>query len=75
MQETILGSISIPDTEFDKLVGRFPINKDEKIVTFCAGFDCEKSNIVAEKLYNLGYKNVSVYAGGLPEWKKAGLAT
>ncbi|WP_198304310.1 rhodanese-like domain-containing protein [Arcobacter vandammei] len=75
MQETILGSISVPDTEFDKYAGRFPINKDEKIVTFCAGFDCEKSNIVAEKLYDLDYKNVSVYAGGLPEWKKSGLPT
>lgn len=74
-QETIPGSISIPDTSLDKLVGRFPINKDEKIVTFCAGYSCEKSNIVAEKLYNLGYKNVSVYAGGLPAWKEAGLGT
>ena len=75
LQETILGSISIPDTNFDKLVGRFPIDKDEKIVVFCAGYECEKSNIVADKLYKLGYKNVVVYAGGLPEWKKQSLPT
>ncbi|WP_418187522.1 rhodanese-like domain-containing protein [Aliarcobacter lanthieri] len=75
MQETILGSISIPDTEIDKLVGRFPINKNERIVTFCSGYSCEKSNIVANKLIELGYTNVSVYAGGVPEWKKAGLPT
>ena len=75
LQETILGSISIPDTNFDKLAGRFPIDKDEKIVVFCAGYECEKSNIVAEKLYKLGYKNVVVYAGGLPEWKKQSLPT
>lgn len=75
LQETIPGSLSIPDTNFDKLIGRFPINKDEKIVAFCAGFECEKSHIVADKLYNLGYKDVVVYAGGLPEWKKAGLQT
>lgn len=74
-QETIPGSISIPDTNLDKLIGRFPINKDEKIVTFCAGFACEKSNIIAHKLESLGYKNVSVYAGGLPAWKEAGLGT
>lgn len=74
-QETIPGSISIPDTNLDKLIGRFPINKDEKIVTFCAGFACEKSNIIAHKLESLGYKNVSVYAGGMPAWKEAGLAT
>lgn len=74
-QETIPGSISIPDTNLDKLIGRFPIDKNEKIVAFCAGFACEKSNIVANKLYSLAYKNVSVYAGGLPTWKEAGLAT
>lgn len=75
MQETIAGSISIPDTSFDKLAGRFPINKDERIVVFCGGYECEKSHIVAKKLYDLNYKNVFVYAGGLPKWKKEGLAT
>ena len=74
-QETIPGSLSIPDTNLDKLIGRLPIDKNEKIVTFCAGYSCEKSNIVANKLYSLAYKNVSVYAGGLPTWKEAGLAT
>ncbi|WP_368028955.1 rhodanese-like domain-containing protein [Arcobacter sp. s6] len=74
-QETIPGSISIPDTNLDKLIGRFPIDKNEKIVAFCQGYTCEKSNIVANKLYSLGYKNVSVYAGGLPAWKEAGLST
>lgn len=74
-QETIPGSISIPDTNLDKLIGRFPIDKNEKIVTFCAGFSCEKSNIIANKLYSLGYKNVSVYAGGILAWKEAGLST
>lgn len=74
-QETIPGSISIPDTNLDKLIGRFPIDKNEKIVAFCAGFACEKSNIVANKLYSEGYKNVSVYAAGVPAWKEAGLGT
>ena len=75
LQETIPGSISIPDTSLDKLIGRFPIDKNEKIVVFCAGFACEKSNIVANKLHTLGYKNISVYAAGMPAWKEAGLGT
>ena len=74
-QETIPGSLSIPDTNLDKLIGRLPIDKNEKIVTFCAGYNCEKSNIVANKLYSEGYKNVSVYAAGVPAWKQAGLGT
>ena len=75
LQETIIGSISIPDTNFEKLIGRFPIDKDEKIVTFCAGYECEKSHIISSKLFDLGYKNVVVYAGGVPQWKKEGLPT
>lgn len=75
LQETIAGSISIPDTEMDKLIGRFPANKDEKIIAFCGGYACAKSHNVAKKLKSLGYNNVSVYAAGLPQWKKAGLST
>jgi rhodanese-related sulfurtransferase len=75
LQETIPGSISIPDTKLDKLIGRFPFNKDEKIIVFCGGFKCAKSHIVAKKLVSLDYKNVSVYAAGLPAWKKLNLPT
>ncbi len=75
LQETIPGAISIPDTDLDKLIGRFPINKNEKIVIFCGGFNCEKSHIVANRLISLDYKDVTVYAGGLPQWKELGLST
>lgn len=75
LQETVPGAISIPDTNLDKLIGRFPFNKDEKVIVFCGGYKCVKSHIVANKLVSLNYKNVSVYAAGLPEWKKLGLAT
>lgn len=75
LQETIPGAISIPDTSLAKLLGRFPINKDEKIVIFCAGYNCEKSHIIANKLVSLDYKNVMVYAGGLPSWRERGLNT
>lgn len=75
LQETIPGAIAIPDTKIDSLIGRFPSNKDEKILVFCGGYSCTKSHKIANKLIETGYTNVSVYAGGLPEWKKAGLAT
>lgn len=75
LQETIPGSISVPDTEIEKYIGRFPINKEEKIIVFCGGFKCAKSHIVADILVSKGYTNVSVYAGGVPEWKKEGLPT
>ena len=75
LKETIPGSISIPDTKLDELIGRFPLNKEEKIIIFCGGFKCGKSHKVANKLISLGYKDVAVFAGGVPEWKKADLGT
>jgi len=75
LQETIPGAVAIPDTEMDKLKGRFPVYQKEKIIVFCGGFKCAKSHKVAKKLMSLGYKDVSVFAAGMPAWKKAGLAT
>jgi rhodanese-related sulfurtransferase len=69
---TIIGSLNIPDTKFDKYDGFLPIDKKTPIITFCGGYGCDKSHIVANKLIDLGYKNVKVYAAGFPEWKKAG---
>ena len=73
--ETIPGAIAIPDTKMDSLEGRFPVSKEEKIITFCGGYGCHKSHVVAKALLEKGYKDVSVYAGGMPAWKKAGYAT
>jgi len=72
---TIPGSINIPDTKMAELEGRFPIDKTTPIITFCGGYNCHKSHAVAERLVELGYTNVKVYAGGLPAWKKAGKPT
>jgi len=72
---TIPSSVGIPDTKVDGLVGKFPADKSMKIITYCGGYACGKSHAVARKLLSLGYTNVSVYAGGIPAWKKAGLPT
>lgn len=75
LQATIPGAIAIPDTNMEKLLGKFPVDKKIKIITFCGGYNCGKSHKVAKKLLSLGYKNVFVYAGGVPQWKKDGLST
>ncbi len=72
---TIPSSVGIPDTKVDELVGRFPADKTTRIITYCGGYHCGKSHVVARKLLSLGYTNVSVYAGGMPAWKKAGMPT
>jgi hydroxyacylglutathione hydrolase len=73
--ETIPGALYMNDVELDRLAGRFPADKNTAVIVFCGGYECHKSHVVANTLLDLGYKNVSVYAGGLPEWKKAGMRT
>jgi rhodanese-related sulfurtransferase len=34
---------------------------------------CQNSHQAAERLAELGYSNVAVYAGGKQDWKEAGL--
>ncbi|MEA3374344.1 MAG: rhodanese-like domain-containing protein [Campylobacterota bacterium] len=72
---TIPGALSIPDTQTDSLSGRFPIDKTTAIITFCGGYKCAKSYNLAQMLVEEGYKNVKVYAAGMPGWKKAGCET
>ncbi|ACZ13284.1 rhodanese-like domain-containing protein [Sulfurospirillum deleyianum] len=75
LAESIPGALYMNDDELPKLMGRFPVDKNTPIITFCAGYECHKSHVVANKLLELGYKKVSVYAGGLPAWKEAKLQT
>ncbi|MGD9807695.1 MAG: rhodanese-like domain-containing protein [Deferribacterales bacterium] len=70
---TIPGSVVVPDTKFDAFKGNLPADKAAVAVPFCGGYKCEKSHIVAEKMLEMGYTNILVYAGGEPEWKAAGL--
>ncbi|MBP1681950.1 MAG: putative sulfurtransferase [Proteobacteria bacterium] len=75
LQESIPGALYLNDEEIPALMGRFPTDKKTPIITFCAGYECHKSHVVANKLLELGYTKVSVYAGGLPAWKEAKLQT
>jgi hydroxyacylglutathione hydrolase len=75
LQESIPGAIYMNDEDMPALMGRFPTDKNTPIITFCAGYECHKSHVIANKLLELGYKKVTVYAGGLPAWKEAKLQT
>lgn len=69
---TILGSMNVPVKRYKRLKKKIlPANKAKaKIITFCNGFKCEKSDELAVLLMKDGYKKVYVYKGGYPEWKK-----
>ncbi|MDD5167168.1 MAG: rhodanese-like domain-containing protein [Candidatus Omnitrophica bacterium] len=70
-KEHIKGSISMPMDEIEKKAAKF-LKKEEKVVVYCASFDCQASTHAAEKLIALGYKNVLDYKGGLKDSKEGG---
>ena len=45
-------------------------DKRTPIVTYCSDYNCMASHKVAEELLELGFSDVSVYAGGISEWYK-----
>ena len=71
-KEHIHGAISLPLADIEKKAAKL-LKKDEKIVVYCASFECKASTMAAEKLIGLGYKDVLDYKGGLKDYKEGGL--
>ena len=70
-EKHIPGSLNIP---VDQIEEKAPqrLDKNEKIVVYCANFECSASPKAAKKLEKLGYKNVYDYEGGIEDWQDAG---
>jgi len=71
-QEHIKGAISLPLEDIEKKAKKI-LNKNDKIIVYCASFECQASTKAAEKLLSLGYKDVLDYKGGLKDYKEANL--
>lgn len=67
------GAFNIPPERVDGLAARRIPSLDTDIVVYCQNPRCESSVEVAQRLVELGYRNVWHYAGGKDEWKDAGL--
>ncbi|MDQ3099758.1 MAG: rhodanese-like domain-containing protein [Bacteroidota bacterium] len=48
------------------------LSKDEQIVVYCTDNTCNKSRILYQLLEELGYKNITRFAGGMNEWENEG---
>jgi rhodanese-related sulfurtransferase len=46
---------------------------DARVVVYCSGIGCTRSEVTARALIALGYADVAVYRGGKSEWFDAGL--
>ncbi|AKU13392.1 rhodanese-like protein [Azoarcus sp. CIB] len=65
-------ALSIPDSQFDKLVDKLPQDKATLLIFYCDGLECMLSHNSAFRAEKLGYTNIRVYAAGFPDWVNAG---
>lgn len=63
-------AVSIPNTQFDKMIDKLPKDKNALLIYYCGGLKCKLSHKSAWKAEKLGYKNVKVFAVGFPAWMK-----
>ena len=66
---------SLPRDDFKRwyqvLENQLDSHRDKAIVVYCSSHDCPDSQLVAEALRKLGYKNLRVFRGGWKEWEGA----
>ncbi len=69
----IKGAVSLPYYQFEEFEHNLKnISKDQPIVTYCDGTDCDLSVTLANKLFKMGYKRVYIFFDGWVEWNNAG---
>jgi len=72
----ITGAINIPEFSFSKddpIIKN--LSKNDLLVVYCGGDDCDISERLTKDLVNLGYINAYVFVGGIKEWNDANLST
>ncbi len=71
----IQGAVSLFVYDYNKnfaaFMARYP--KDQPIVTYCSGRECEDSHTLARYLKEDGYTHVRVFVDGYPAWAEEGL--
>ncbi len=58
-------------TEDEESITQF-LPFDTIIITYCDGGECELSRRLADRLEEIGYTNVRIFASGWDGWEKAG---
>jgi len=72
----ITNSVNIPYDDFDNHKQKLDkISKEKPLVIYCAGTECDLSHLLANLLFDKGYKQVYVFFGGWMEWLDANYPT
>lgn len=66
------GAINLVEALFDKHKDRLPTDRTKEIIFYCQGPSCELSHSAAYKAEKLGYTNLKVFRGGVPDWEANG---
>ncbi|MBU1686976.1 MAG: hypothetical protein KJ589_06460, partial [Proteobacteria bacterium] len=69
----IRGAASLPQKEFAEYATLLPQNKSQLIIFYCNGIKCGKSKKAAKEAIARGFRNVLVYAEGMPVWEEKGM--
>jgi len=69
----IQGAENLPQKNFDSFAYLLPKDRSQLIVFYCNGIKCGKSKKAAKEALGRGYRNVLVYAGGMPVWEEKGM--
>ncbi|MBA3364651.1 MAG: rhodanese-like domain-containing protein [Actinobacteria bacterium] len=66
-------AVNMPPERVDELAERLIPDRTTQVVVYCSSETCDASILAAKRLAELGYANVSQYAGGKRDWVEAGL--
>lgn len=66
-------AINVVDKDMEIHKAKFPADKSHPIIFYCNGYPkCVRSLNGAKTALSWGYKNLSVYTAGIPEWEQKG---
>lgn len=69
----IMNAVNIPfyqSEEYEDVLGN--ISKEDILVTYCSGEDCDLSIMLGDELFEKGYTRVYIFYGGWNDWLDAG---
>lgn len=70
----IPGAMSLPVSDLDAHLAEIAafLTPAQPILVYCSGAECEESLELGKFLIESGYTNVTLFAGGITAWEKAG---
>jgi rhodanese-related sulfurtransferase len=72
LKNHIKNSINIPFYQFEEYSTELKkIKKENPFVIYCNGKDCDMSDLLADALFEMGYRKIYLFVGGWEEWEAA----